>query len=110
MRSLSIARSLAQGHLMTTRSLASSSALKRWKRPPVFSKTISVSSWICRSPSCSRNFCGGRLYLSIMVWACLSSWEMALRSLEFCMGLFSGFAFAVEVPIGCEDLQVLEVL
>jgi len=48
--------------------------------------------------------------LSIMVWACLSSWEMALRSLEFCMGLFSGFAFAVEVPIGGEDLQGLQVL
>ena len=45
-----------------------------------------------------------------MIWACLSNWEAALRSLEFCIGLLSGFAFAVEVPIGGEDLQVLEVL
>lgn len=34
----------------------------------------------------------------------------ALRSLEFCIGLFSGFAFAVEVPIGGEDLEGLQVL
>jgi len=29
---------------------------------------------------------------------------------SFALGLFSGFAFAVEVPIGGEDLQGLEVL
>lgn len=34
----------------------------------------------------------------------------ALSSLELCIGLFSGFAFAVEVPIGSEDLEGLQVL
>ena len=45
---------------------------------------------------------GGEGEVAVMVF-------MALRSLEFCIGLFSGFAFAVEVPIGCEDLQGLQV-
>jgi len=94
---------------MTMRSLASSRVLKRCKRPPDLPKVISVSDWVSRKPSFSRNGWAGRSYLSIMVWACLRSWETARMSLalwrEFCIVLISHTAFVVKVPVGCEDLQ-----